>query len=84
MIYTKELADNEEAVMMNYIVNLQMMMNYTENLQMMKSALMTMIMLMRWSKVQYKDPTEVCENEFTDDTLKGAKERKWKLHLWLL
>ena len=37
MIYTEELTDGEEAIMMHYI----------ENLQMMKSAVMMMIMLMR-------------------------------------
>ena len=45
MIFTKELADNDEAVMMNYIGNQQMMMKYTENLQMMKRALITKRML---------------------------------------
>ena len=63
MIYTEELTDSEEAMMMHYI----------ENLQMMKRALMMMIMLMRWSGVQYKDPTEVRNNEITDDSLKSAK-----------
>jgi hypothetical protein len=46
MIYTKELADSEEAVMMNYIEGQQMMVKCTENLQMMQRALMTMIILM--------------------------------------
>ena len=34
------------------------------------------ILLMRCSGGQYKDPTEVCNNEITDDTLKSAKENE--------
>ena len=45
MIFTKELADNEEAGMINYIGNQQMMIKHTGNLQMMERALMTMIVL---------------------------------------
>ena len=41
---------------------------------MMKRALMMTILMMRCSGGQYKDPTEVCNNEITDDTLKSANE----------